>query len=92
MNNRKIFTLSIASMTLWACTGKEDQFKRIALEYPETKKVSHIDEYWGEEIEDPYRWLEDDHAADTKDWVSAQNEVTFGYLEQIPFRDKIREL
>lgn len=91
MNNRKIFTLSIASMTLWACTGKEDQFKRIALEYPETKKVSHIDEYWGEEIEDPYRWLEDDHAADTKDWVSAQNEVTFGYLEQIPFRDKLRD-
>lgn len=91
MNTNNTFAVGIMVAVLWACTGKEDHFKQIALEYPETKKVSHIDEYWGEQVADPYRWLEDDHAEDTKAWVIAQNEVAFGYLEQIPFRDKIRD-
>jgi prolyl oligopeptidase len=52
--------------------------------YPETKKIDHIDEYHGIEVRDPYRWLEDVDAPDTKAWVAAQNEVTFGYLAAIP--------
>jgi prolyl oligopeptidase len=74
-----------------ACSGEEDKFKPIPLEYPETKKIDHNDEYWGEKITDPYRWLEDDNAEETKAWVNAQNQVSFGYLEQIPFRDQVRE-
>ncbi|HLT07484.1 MAG TPA: prolyl oligopeptidase family serine peptidase [Cyclobacteriaceae bacterium] len=81
----------MASTCLLACANKEQQFEQITLEYPDTKKIDHIDEYWGEQVADPYRWLEDDHAEDTKAWVSAQNEVTYAYLEKIPFRQKIRD-
>lgn len=59
--------------------------------YPETKQIGHTDTLHGEAIPDPYRWLEDDRAADTEAWVAEQNEVTFGYLEQIPFREEIRQ-
>lgn len=59
--------------------------------YPETKKVEQIDEYFGTLVEDPYRWLENDTSTETAEWVAAQNKLTFGYLEKIPFRDKIRD-
>jgi prolyl oligopeptidase len=62
-----------------------------ALAYPETRKVDVVDDYHGTKVPDPYRWLEDENAADTKSWIEAQNTVTFGYLEQIPVRAKIRE-
>ncbi len=58
--------------------------------YPKTRTVDHIDDYFGTKVADPYRWLEDDNAADTKAWVEAQNAVTFAYLGQIPARDDIR--
>lgn len=61
------------------------------LNYPETRKSEHVDEYFGNLIPDPYRWLEDDNSEETADWVKAQNELTFSYLESIPFRDKIRD-
>ena len=48
-----------------------------------------MDNYHGTEVADPYRWLEDDNSDETKAWVVAQNEVTFGYLEQIPFREEL---
>ncbi len=60
------------------------------LTYPETKKVDQVDDYFGTQVSDPYRWLEDDNAEEVKAWVQSQNEVTFGYLEQIPFRDKVK--
>ncbi len=59
------------------------------INYPKTKKVDQTDNYYGVQIEDPYRWLEDDNSEETKAWVKAQNELTFNYLQQIPFRDKI---
>lgn len=58
--------------------------------YPETKKVDVKDDYFGTEISDPYRWLEDDMSEETAAWVSAQNEVTFGYLKKIPYRDELK--
>lgn len=58
--------------------------------YPATKKVNQTDDYFGTKIDDPYRWLEFDTAADTKEWVKAENKVTFDYLGKIPFRDKIK--
>jgi prolyl oligopeptidase len=60
-------------------------------EYPVTAKVDQVDDYFGTQVADPYRWLEDDTSAQTAEWVKAQNEVTFGFLESIPFRDKIEE-
>ena len=60
------------------------------IEYPKTKAVDVVDDYFGTRIEDPYRWLEDDNSAETKAWVEAQNAVTFGWLEEIPEREAIR--
>ncbi|MFT6637939.1 MAG: prolyl oligopeptidase [Flavobacterium sp.] len=58
--------------------------------YPITKKTDHVDVYFGEHINDPYRWLEDDRSAETEAWVKAQNEVTFEYLENIPYRNTLK--
>lgn len=60
------------------------------IQYPETKKVSQEDNYFGTTIKDPYRWLEDDNSAETKAWVKAENEVTDKYLSPIPYRDNIK--
>ncbi|MBT2556392.1 S9 family peptidase [Hymenobacter sp. ISL-91] len=64
---------------------------KFVLNYPETRKSDQKDDYFGTSVADPYRWLEDPDAPETKSWVTAENQVTFGYLDQIPFRDKIRE-
>lgn len=59
--------------------------------YPEVHKDSISDDYFGTKISDPYRWLENDTSAETEAWVKAQNEVTFDYLAQIPYRNDIEE-
>ena len=61
------------------------------LQYPETKKGDVAENYQETKVSDPYRWLEDDNSPETKDWVKAQNKVTFDYLAGIPQRDKIRK-
>ncbi len=54
--------------------------------YPETKKETQLDNYFGTTVADPYRWLEDDNSEATRNWVTEQNKVTFGYLDKIPYR------
>ena len=61
------------------------------INYPETPREGVVDNYHGVDIADPYRWLEDDMSERTAEWVKAQNEVTFGYLNSLPQRDAIRE-
>ena len=62
------------------------------LNYPVTfRDSSVIDNYFGQEVADPFRWLEDDNSDETLNWVKAQNELTFGYLDKIPFRDKVKD-
>jgi prolyl oligopeptidase len=63
------------------------------IQYPVTKKLEVSDGYSSGNIKviDPYRWLEDDNSPETKDWVQAQNKVTFDYLATIPIRDKVRK-
>src|SRR6202012_75201 len=61
------------------------------LDYPVTLKTNQVDNYHGTLVADPYRWLEDDNSAATKEWVEAQNKVTFGYLEKIPERAAIKQ-
>ncbi len=65
--------------------------QEVRLTYPETKMVDVVDNYFGVEVPDPFRWLEDDNSEETKAWVRKQNDVTFGYLEKIPFRASINE-
>lgn len=61
------------------------------IKYPPTKKIDVVDDYFGVQVFDPYRWLENDTSADVKAWVDEQNKITFDYLYQIPFRDKIKK-
>ncbi|MEP6845575.1 MAG: S9 family peptidase, partial [Panacibacter sp.] len=58
--------------------------------YPGTKKVEQTDDFFGTKVADPYRWLENDTARDTKAWVQQENAVTQQYLQQIPFRESIK--
>jgi len=61
------------------------------MKYPETKIDNVKETYFGTVVDDPYRWLEDDRSAETKAWVTAQNEVTRNYLAQIPFKNDIKQ-
>ncbi|MEI6408359.1 MAG: prolyl oligopeptidase family serine peptidase [Bacteroidota bacterium] len=68
------------------------EFKKIPLTYPFTRKDTTVsDDYFNQKIKDPYRWLEDDQSPETKDWVEKENLVTFGYLSQIPYREKLKK-
>ena len=87
-------TLSIL-ITTQSCTEQKSESEKNSVKvienYPETRKDTTVaDEYFGTIVKDPYRWLEDDNAEETKAWVVAQNKVTEAYLSQIPFRDKVR--
>ncbi len=62
-----------------------------SLDYPETKKGAVVDTYFGETVADPYRWLEDDMSDETAQWVKTQNKLTFSYLEQVPYRDTLKQ-
>ena len=60
--------------------------------YPKTRRdETVVDNYSGTKVADPYRWLEDDNATETKKWVTAQNANTYAYLEKIPYRDAIKK-
>ncbi len=63
---------------------------KAAVDYPKTKKGNVIDEYFGDKVADPYRWLEDDMSEETAQWVKAENKVTFSYLNNIPYRDELK--
>lgn len=88
-----ILFLGVAAIT-FACSTSEQKMTvnpTINVNYPETKKVAQTDDYHGTKVADPYRWLEIDTAQEVMEWVNLQNEVTFGYLEKIPFRNAIEE-
>ncbi|GGY56995.1 prolyl endopeptidase [Bacterioplanes sanyensis] len=79
-----------------AASGQQQQVQQMTIDspvidYPATRQVDVVDEYFGTQVKDPYRWLEDDRSEETAHWVAAQNKVTFGYLEQIPYRQKIEQ-
>jgi len=88
---RKILSL-IAIITLTFACKKESKMDETArISYPETKKVDTVDTYFGTEVKDPYRWLEDDRSTETEAWVREQNKVTYGYLNEIPYRDQLND-
>jgi prolyl oligopeptidase len=78
-------------MTLLAVSSSFALPDGTRLNYPETRKVDQVDDYFGTKVADPYRWLEDDNSADTAAWVAAQNKVTFAYLEKIAAREPIKQ-
>ena len=74
-----------------AITTAGISFGQNKIQYPQTKKGETVDVYFDTKVNDPYRWLEDDKSAETGAWVKAQNEVTYGYLDKIPFRDELKK-
>ena len=80
---KKLILPFLALSFMMSCNEKPVQ-------YPTTKKLEVKDTYFGTEVKDPYRWLEDDNSSETAEWVKAQNELTFGYLSKLPYRDQIK--
>ena len=86
-----LLMLSWLSVVSAAAVAAESGMARPALAYPPTRTVDVVDDYFGRKIADPYRWLEDLESADTAAWITAQNKLTFGYLDTLPKRAQIRE-
>jgi len=85
------FSLLTSFALIVACSRNDAGDGSATINYPETATVDHVDNYHGNDIADPYRWLEDDvrESDAVKSWVDAQNEVTFAYLAAIPERKLI---
>lgn len=83
---KKIAILLLAIFSLSLNLIAED-----TMHYPKTKKMNVVDTFYSVDVQDPYRWLEDDNSAETAEWVKKQNEVTFAYLNALPGRQKIKD-
>lgn len=82
-----LFLIFVVALVFAACNKKQTKVK-----YPQTKKdTTVVDTYFGQEVKDPYRWLEDDMSSETQQWVKAENAVTFEYLNQIPYRETLKK-
>lgn len=87
---KKLIPGIFAAAILFSCAdSKKDE--KTALNYPQTKQVDTVSNYFGTDVHDPYRWLEDDRSEETGEWVREQNDLTFGYLDQIPYRKELNE-
>ena len=85
--NRLKLQVAVLVLITFSCTPSE---KKEMTNYPETTKSDHVDTYFGVDVPDPYRWLENDTSEATGKWVKAENEVTFGYLNHIDYRGKVK--
>jgi len=86
----KLTIIALSALTIASCetTPKKE---KIAVNYPITAKVDTVDTYFDTPINDPFRWLEDDRSPETEAWVKEQNKVTYGYLDNIPFRADLKK-
>lgn len=93
MYTKPLYIFIISSLFVASCMNKEKKsLPPITFGAPPvTKTVDVSEDYFGTKIADPYRWLEYDSAADVAEWVKEQNKYTFGYLNQIPFRNNIKQ-
>lgn len=85
--------IACAVIMIFASCKNENELKKsntTTVNYPKTKTVDTINIYFGEEIKDPYRWLEDDRSDETAEWVKSQNVVTGNYLDKIPYRNELK--
>ncbi|MBC8756982.1 S9 family peptidase [Kordia sp. YSTF-M3] len=87
---KSLLKISCLAVLFFSCE-KEPEKKEIVVTYPETQQKEVIDTIFGTEVKDPYRWLEDDRSKETEAWVKDQNKTTFGYLDNIPFRDALKK-
>lgn len=90
MKIKQFRTIMLCALSLLAsCTQNRKGGEPV--NYPETKKCDTVDTYFGVEVADPYRWLEDDYSEETAAWVESQNRLTQNYLSQIPYREKMKQ-
>jgi len=87
---KKLAFLFLTILLIISCKNENKTKLSMELTYPDTKKVDTVDTYFDTEVKDPYRWLEDDMSEETGEWVEAQNKVTFGYLDKIPYRSELK--
>ncbi len=88
---KRFISLVILALLVFLPACQQGGKTQAQLSYPVTKKVDQVDDYFGTKVPDPYRWLENENAQDVKDWIQAENKLTFAYLEKIPYREKIRQ-
>jgi len=88
---KKLFFLFTATLCIISCKTEPKADSPMTLTYPKTKKVDTVTTYFDTKVKDPYRWLEDDMSDETAAWVESQNKVTFGYLDQIPYREQLKK-
>ena len=89
---KKLMLPIITALVLVGCkSGNVSKNQTNTVTYPKTKKVDTVTNYFGTQVKDPYRWLEDDMSEETARWVEDQNKTTFGYLENIPFREELKQ-
>ena len=89
---KKLMLPIITALVLVGCNnGNVSKNQTNNVTYPKTKKVDTVTNYFGTQVKDPYRWLEDDMSEETARWVEDQNKTTFGYLENIPFREELKQ-
>jgi prolyl oligopeptidase len=86
-----LFFITLGLVALSCNKSDKKPLPLMKVNYPETKTIDHTDNYFDSIVPDPYRWLEDDRSTETGEWVKSQNEVSFDYLNKIPFRGAIRE-
>src|SRR6266700_3529033 len=65
-------------------------------QYPPARRLDVVEDLFGHRVADPYRWLEDAGAADTRQWLAAEEELWAAYRADLPARDAfaagVREL
>ena len=89
---KKLMIPIITALVLVGCNNSNvSKNQTNTVTYPKTKKVDTVTNYFGTQVKDPYRWLEDDMSEETARWVEDQNKTTFGYLENIPFREELKQ-
>ncbi len=87
---RKSIAIALGGLLIWTGCENSTETKIAGLTYPTTATVDTVDSYFDSRIPDPYRWLEDDNSENTAQWVAAQNDLTFSYLKNIDFKDKVK--
>jgi prolyl oligopeptidase len=87
----KNYPILLAALLAAGQAGAQAVVTSKTLPYPKTRKVDTTTTYFGTKVPDPYRWLENDQATDTKAWVQEENKVTQDYLGKIPYREAIRD-
>lgn len=90
MQMKRFVPVLLAACTAVLMFGCKDMKVKI-LPYPEAPRSEVVDDYFGTQVPDPYRWLEDSGNEETRRWVVAENRITADYLARIPYRDALKQ-